>query len=107
MCAWPQGLAMAFGGDYNPEQWPQEVWRDDVQLMREAGVTLVSLGISSGATRERAPGRYGWGGLDAVMAPLHEGGVRAALATAGASPPPWFSRAHPDSLPVTADGRRM
>ena len=23
-----------FGGDYNPEQWPEEVWHDDVRLMR-------------------------------------------------------------------------
>src|SRR3954468_12553425 len=105
MCAWPQVLAMVFGGDYNPEQWPQEVWRDDVQLMREAGVTLVSLGIFSWATLEPAPGRYEFGWLDAVMDLLHEGGVRVDLATATASPPPWFSRAHPDSLPVTADGR--
>ena len=23
-----------FGGDYNPEQWPEEVWADDVRLIR-------------------------------------------------------------------------
>ncbi len=34
-----------YGGDYNPEQWPEEVWKEDVQLMREAGVNLVSVGI--------------------------------------------------------------
>ncbi|MFC7649447.1 beta-galactosidase [Streptosporangium lutulentum] len=39
----PEGIA--YGGDYNPEQWPEEVWHDDVRLMREAGVNLVSLGI--------------------------------------------------------------
>ena len=38
-------LPLAFGGDYNPEQWPQEVWEEDVRLMREAGVTAVSLGV--------------------------------------------------------------
>ncbi|MDQ3911696.1 MAG: beta-galactosidase, partial [Actinomycetota bacterium] len=36
-----------YGGDYNPEQWPKEVWHEDVRLMREAGVNLVSLGIFS------------------------------------------------------------
>jgi beta-galactosidase len=107
MTTWPEGLAMAFGGDYNPEQWPEEVWREDVRLMREAGVTLVSVGIFSWATLEPSPGRYEFGWLDAVLDLLHEGGVRADLATATASPPPWFSRARPDSLPVTADGRRM
>ena len=26
---------MAFGADYNPEQWPSEVWHEDVRAMRE------------------------------------------------------------------------
>jgi len=43
---WPRGLAdrLCFGGDYNPEQWPESVWAEDVALMREAGVNLVSVG---------------------------------------------------------------
>jgi beta-galactosidase len=98
---------MCFGGDYNPEQWPEEVWREDVALMREAGVNLVSLGIFSWALLEPAPGRFEFGWLDAVMDRLHEAGVRVDLATATASPPPWFSRARPESLPVSADGRRL
>ena len=36
-----------YGGDYNPEQWPEEVWREDMTLMKEAGVNLVSLAVSS------------------------------------------------------------
>lgn len=27
---------LAYGADYNPEQWPREVWEEDVRLMREA-----------------------------------------------------------------------
>ena len=27
-----------FGGDYNPEQWPRDVWREDVELMQQAGL---------------------------------------------------------------------
>ena len=28
---------LAYGADYNPEQWSREVWVEDVRLMREAG----------------------------------------------------------------------
>ena len=49
---------MIYGGDYNPEQWPEEVWDEDVRLMREAGVNLVSLGIFSWAKLEPRPGEY-------------------------------------------------
>jgi beta-galactosidase len=108
MTAWPIALdRLAYGGDYNPEQWPETTWRQDVRLMREAGVNLVSVGIFAWALLEPEPGRFDFGWLDRVLDLLHEGGVRVDLATATASPPPWFSRAHPDSLPVTFDGRTL
>jgi beta-galactosidase len=43
-----------FGGDYNPEQWPETVWKEDMLLMREAGVNLVSIGIFSWAKLQSA-----------------------------------------------------
>ncbi len=56
---WPtEGLS--FGGDYSPEQWPREVWDEDVRLMREAGVNLVTVGVFSWALLERSPGQYTW-----------------------------------------------
>ncbi|MGH3144582.1 MAG: beta-galactosidase [Rubrobacter sp.] len=93
-----------YGGDYNPEQWPEEVWQEDVRLMREAGVNLVSLGIFSWARLEPRPGEHDFGWLDRIMGLLHENGVMVNLATATASPPPWLARLHPESLPVTEDG---
>src|SRR5579859_4537817 len=27
---WPRLEGLAYGGDYNPEQWPEEVWAEDV-----------------------------------------------------------------------------
>jgi beta-galactosidase len=93
-----------YGGDYNPEQWPEEVWKEDVRLMQEAGVNLVSLGIFSWAKLEPRPGEYDFEWLDRVVDLLYEGGVMVDLATATASPPPWLAKLHPESLPVTKDG---
>lgn len=105
--AWPKGLAgLCYGGDWNPEQWPERVWRDDLALMREAGVNLVSVGVFAWSWLEPEPGRYRFGWLDRALDALHAGGIRANLATPTASPPPWFSLAHPDALPVTATGVR-
>ncbi|MFF8601332.1 beta-galactosidase [Streptomyces sp. NPDC015232] len=104
----PKGLhRLAFGGDYNPEQWPEEVWQEDVRLMREAGVTLVSVGIFSWALLEPEPGRYAFGWLDRVLDLLHENGVRVDLGTPTVAPPAWLYRAHPEALPVTAEGVRL
>ncbi len=106
MRAWPRG-GVALGGDYNPEQWPREVWRDDVRLMREAGVTFATVGVFSWSWLEPEPGRYEMAWLDDVLDLLHEGGIAVDLATGTASPPPWFSHKYPDSRPVRSDGTRL
>ncbi|CAM5579020.1 beta-galactosidase [Streptomyces purpurascens] len=104
----PRGLTrLAFGGDYNPEQWPESVWQEDVRLMREAGVTMVSVGIFSWALLEPSPGVYDFGWLDRVVDLLHANGIRVDLGTPTVCPPVWFYRAHPEALPVTPEGVRL
>ncbi|MFG1877136.1 beta-galactosidase [Sphaerisporangium sp. NPDC049003] len=98
---------LCYGGDYNPEQWPEEVWHEDVALMREAGVTLVTVGVFSWSSLEPSPGRFTFGWLDRVLDLLAAGGIKVNLATPTASPPPWFGLAHHDALPVTAGGTRL
>ncbi|MDQ6722144.1 MAG: beta-galactosidase [Candidatus Dormibacteraeota bacterium] len=98
---------MLYGGDYNPDQWPEEVWQQDVRLMREAGVNLVSLGIFAWSRLEPKAGTFDFEWLDRIMNLLHEGGLSVDLATATASPPPWLSHAHPEMLPVLADGVQL
>ncbi|WP_043622206.1 beta-galactosidase [Nonomuraea candida] len=98
---------IAYGGDWNPEQWPEETWEQDVALMREAGVNRVSVGIFSWSLLEPVEGVFDFGWFDRVMDLLAGNGIGANLATPTASPPPWFATAHPEALPVDADGRRL
>ncbi len=98
---------MAYGGDYNPEQWPEAVHEEDVRLMQEAGVNLVTLGVFSWALLEPAEGTYEFAWLDRVVERLHAGGITIDMATATASPPPWLAARHPETLPVTAAGRTL
>ncbi|MCO6009854.1 beta-galactosidase [Actinoallomurus purpureus] len=96
---------LAFGADYNPEQWPREVWREDVRAMNAAGVTVVALAIFSWARIQPAEDEWNFAWLDEVMDLLHEHGIAVNLATATASPPPWLTTARPDILPVDQEGR--
>jgi beta-galactosidase len=98
---------LIYGGDYNPEQWPEATWLEDARLMREAGVNLVSLGIFAWSKLEPAPGVYDFAWLDRLMDLLHDHGVSVNLATPTASPPPWLLRRYPDALPVTEDGVKL
>ncbi|WP_277208020.1 beta-galactosidase [Isoptericola croceus] len=95
---------LGYGGDYNPEQWPAEVRDEDVRLMREAGVNILSVAIFSWATLEPREGELDWTWLDETMDSLHAASIQVALATATASPPPWLTRKHPEILPRLADG---
>ncbi|MFJ9344941.1 beta-galactosidase [Streptomyces sp. NPDC101237] len=98
---------IVYGGDYNPEQWPEEVWDEDVRLMREAGVNMVSVGIFSWALLEPSEGVHDFSRTDRILGLLHENGIAVDLATPTAAPPAWFFRAHPEALPVDRDGRTL
>jgi beta-galactosidase len=111
---WPHSIEDAegpgpigYGADYNPEQWPRETWKDDVRLMRQAGVNIVSLGIFSWARLQPTEDSWDLGWLDEVMDLLHDNGIAVDLATATASPPPWLTTKHPEILPVTHTGATL
>jgi beta-galactosidase len=96
-----------YGGDYNPDQWPEAIWEEDVHLMQVAGVNLVSLGIFSWSKLEPQPGIYDFDWLDRIIELLYAHGVSIDLATPTASPPPWLARLDLGALPITADGVRL
>jgi beta-galactosidase len=102
-----------FGGDYNPEQWTpamgydgESVWLDDLRLMRQARVNLVTLGIFSWAALQPEEHTFTFEWLDRVLALLAENNIRACLGTGTAAQPAWLSLAYPDILPVDEWGRR-
>ncbi|SFR70480.1 beta-galactosidase [Agromyces sp. CF514] len=95
---------IAFGCDYNPEQWDPEVWPEDVRLMREAGVDLVAINIFGWSQVNPRKGTFDFAALDTVMDLLADAGIRVNLGTATASPPPWLTTLHPEILPVADDG---
>ena len=103
----PRLPEIGFGGDWNPEQWDPAIWDEDLRLMAEAGVNLVTVGVFSWAQLEPTPGRYEFGWLDTVLDKCAAAGVRVDLATGTASPPPWLGHRWPESLPVDEAGVRL
>ncbi|GLI26234.1 beta-galactosidase [Agromyces rhizosphaerae] len=95
---------MLYGADYNPDQWPEEVWDDDVRLMQQAGVNIVSLGIFAWSRIQPTEDAWDFAWLDRVIDTLHAGGIAVNLATATASPPPWVSARYPETLPADEHG---
>ncbi len=81
-----------FGVDYYPEQWPEERWPRDAELMVRAGFTCVRLAEFSWGVLERAEGALEFGWLDRAVGLLAERGLKVVLGTPTASPPSWLMR---------------
>jgi beta-galactosidase len=100
---WATGT-ITLGCDYNPEQWDESVWHDDIALMGELGVDLVAINIFGWAQVQPQDGPFDFTRLDRIIALLHAAGIRINLGTGTSSPPPWLARTHPETLPQSSDG---
>lgn len=97
---------LLFGGDYSPEQWDEEVWLDDLRLMREARVTTVTLGVFAWGFIEVDDDVWEWDWFDRIIGMLSDAGIGIDLATPTAAPPTWLHRKHPEIIPVDRHGIR-
>lgn len=94
------------GGDYNPDQWPPEVWEEDMRLMKLARCNAMSVGIFAWARLEPEEGRFEFSWLDRIMDMLADNGAYAVLATPSGARPAWMSFKYPEVLRVRPDRRR-
>ena len=92
------------GGDYNPEQWPREIWDEDTRLMRLAHINVATLPVFGWANLETSEGIFDFGWLDDVVSRLTENKVNLCFATATASVPAWATQKYPDILVTDENG---
>ncbi|MFL9964507.1 beta-galactosidase [Paraburkholderia sediminicola] len=97
---------MQLGVCYYPEQWPRTMWADDAKRMVELGITHVRIAEFAWSRMEPRAGFFAWQWLDEAVDTLAAAGLKLVLGTPTASPPKWLIDAHPDVLPVRADGTR-
>ncbi|WP_034272103.1 beta-galactosidase [Actinospica robiniae] len=102
----PNNTKIAYGGDYNPEQWPQEVWARDYELFDLAGIDTVTLGVFDWALNQPALDRYDFDLLDRIVARAGAEGRQICLATGTGALPPWLAKLHPEVNRTDFEGRR-
>jgi beta-galactosidase len=95
-----------YGGDYNPEQWPREVWEADYAAFDEAAIDTLTLNVFSWATLQPDVDTYDFTQLDEIVARAVEGGRDVVLATSTGALPPWLAHAHPEVCRTDFQGRR-
>lgn len=95
-----------FGGDYNPEQWPEETWAEDMRLLKKAGVNIVTLNVFSWAALQPDEDTYDFDRLDRIMNLAEKNGLLVCMATGTGAHPAWMARRYPEILRTDFGGRR-
>ena len=96
------------GGDYNPEQWlhSPKILEQDIVLMKEAHINVVTLGVFSWSTLEPKENDYQLEWLEDIINNLYKNGIKTILATPSAARPKWLSDKYPEVLRVRGDRTR-
>lgn len=95
-----------YGGDYNPEQWDAETWKEDHRMFKLAGIDVVTLNVFAWALSQPNEDTYDFAWLDEQMNLMQEQGIGVCLATSTAAHPAWMARKYPDVLRVDRAGRK-
>ena len=56
-----------YGGDYNPNQWPREVWEEDMRMFRDAGINSATINVFSWAKIQPSEEQYDFRELDEIV----------------------------------------
>lgn len=56
-----------YGGDYNPNQWPEAVWKEDMELFDKARINSATVNVFSWAKLQPSEERYDFEELDKVI----------------------------------------
>ena len=97
---------IVYGGDYNPEQWPKEVWKEDMKLLKEAHIDVLTLNVFAWASLQPSEEEYDFSRLDEIMELVGEHGFSVCLATSTAAHPAWMAKKYPDILRVEFNGMK-
>lgn len=95
-----------YGGDYNPEQWGPDVWKEDERMFKLAGIDVATVNVFSWALIQPSEETYDFTQLDETIDRLYKSGVYVCLATSTGAHPAWMARKYPDVLRVDVQGRK-
>lgn len=97
---------IAYGGDYNPEQWDEAIWEEDMRLLKLAGIDTLTVNVFSWAKLQPAEDRYDFSQLDRIMKLCRENGMKVVLATSTAAHPAWMAKKYPEITRVERNGMK-
>jgi len=97
---------MLHGGDYNPNQWEKEVWKEDMRIFKDAAINSATINVFSWAKIQPSEEVYYFDELDEIIEMLTKGNYDIVLGTSTAALPAWMFKKYPEVGRVDFDGRQ-
>ena len=95
-----------YGGDYNPNQWPKEIWDQDMVYFRDAHINSETINVFSWAKIQPSEEEYYFDELDEIVDMLSKENYDIVLATSTGAMPAWMYKKYPEVGRVDYQGRR-
>jgi len=96
-----------YGAAYYPEYMPYERLDKDVELMKQAGISVVRIGESSWGLWEPEDGRFEYAWMDRVVDRMQKAGIKVIMGTPTYSIPAWMYKKHPEIVMTRLDGKTI
>lgn len=94
-----------YGGDYNPNQWPREIWTEDMRMFRNAHINSATVNVFSWAKLQPSEDKYDFSELDDIIAMLSAENYDIVLATSTGALPAWMAAKYPEVERTDYEGR--
>ena len=94
-----------YGGDYNPNQWPKEIWQQDMTYFKDAHINSATINVFSWAKIQPAEDTYYFDELDEIVEMLSKEGYDIVLATSTGARPAWLYKKYPEVARTDYFGR--
>ena len=95
-----------FGGDYNPNQWPKEVWEQDMAYFKDAHINSATINVFSWAKIQPSENEYNFTELDEIVDMLSNENYDIVMATSTAALPAWMVKKYPETMSTDSEGRQ-
>ena len=87
-----------YGAAYYHEYMPSDRLDKDIQLMKDAGISVIRVGESTWSLFEPREGEFEFEWMDRIIDGLHKAGIKVILGTPTYSIPAWLWYKHPEVL---------
>ena len=102
----PHFKRILYGGDYNPNQWPKDIWQEDMRIFKDAHINTATINVFSWAKIQPSEHEYYFDELDEIVDMLSKENYDIVFATSTAALPAWMVRKYPEVMNTDYEGRQ-